>query len=122
MTIKVCVDGALKFAWEGNEAAIADILSEFPKTAQEVGETPVAMADVCISRLGAGDLPKLEDEEAKELMMTAVIWRVLTIDAPPECGGGTIGDHAAWRNLRIDFFTGFDGKEFYRSYNVYWDQ
>jgi hypothetical protein len=118
MPITVCIDGAKKFRWEGNDAAIADIVSRFPETAKEVGETPDSMSNTCIGHLD--DLSKLDDEEAKELIMTAVIWRILIHDAPSECGGGTIGDYASWREIKVDFCIALDRDGFHRRFNVYW--
>jgi hypothetical protein len=52
-TIAVSVDGDPIFNWQGDEAAITQLMEAFPSAAEHVGLTPNKFAQACVSHLSS---------------------------------------------------------------------
>jgi hypothetical protein len=59
--ITVAIDGETIFTWDGDEAAVKNVLEDFPHGAASVGMTPRALADNDVAHLSKG--LRVGDEE-----------------------------------------------------------
>ena len=89
-TMNITVGGKPFFTWDGDEAAVLNILVDFPRGAQGVGLSPQAFADNLIVHLKKGSL-LAEDQVGQETQMMGVIWRILTAETGLAERPGKIG-------------------------------
>jgi hypothetical protein len=104
-TMNITVGGKPFFTWDGDEAAVLNILDDFPSGAQGVGLSPQAFADNLIVHLKKGSL-LAEDQVGQEMQMMGVIWRILTAETGLAERPGKIGDYAANTDFDVDIEIG----------------
>ena len=101
--ITVAIDGETIFTWDGDEAAVKNVLEDFPHGAASVGMTPRALADNCVAYLSKGlRVPDEEHQVAQEMQMMGVIWHILEAETRNAEHPGKIADYAGAVNFLVD--------------------
>jgi hypothetical protein len=104
--IKITVEGMPFFSWDGDEASVASILSDFPRAAEHAGLTPRKFAESCLWHVRSGKT-LARTPEGEEMQMMGVIWLVLTSDTRNSQHPGKIADYVPTTDFAVDF--NFDG-------------
>jgi hypothetical protein len=104
-TMKIAVDGELIFNWDGDEAAVQNILERFPHGARSVGVTPEALADASIMHLN-NDSFLSADSVGQEMQMMGVIWRILTSETGDAEHPGKVSTYAANTDFDVNIEIG----------------
>jgi hypothetical protein len=99
--IKIAVDGKPLFNWQGDEAAVANILEAFPRGAKGVGQSAEAFAQTCMYHLLDGRLAS-SDKVGQEMQMMGVTWLILTRDTGHPDHPGKIGDYVPHTDFAVE--------------------
>jgi hypothetical protein len=82
---------AFKFRWEGDDAAIRDLMSRIEKEAASIGVTAQQFTDSCVKQLPATGLRENENEQQSQI--AAIAYTILKL--PIEGSGGLVCDYVA---------------------------
>jgi hypothetical protein len=100
-TIAVSVDGDPIFNWQGDEAAITQLMEAFPSAAERVGLTPNKFAQACVSHLSSDILHK-QGAVGQKMQMMGVVWLILDQNTNNAEHPGKIRDYAAITDFEVD--------------------
>jgi hypothetical protein len=104
--IKVSVHGTPLFDWNGDEAAVANILKQFPRGARGVGFEPDKFAQACVHYLESLPRRGPGNPVSQEMQMMGVTWLILTRDTGNPDRPGKIGDYVPHTDFAVNIELG----------------
>jgi hypothetical protein len=100
--IKVTAEKSeMEFEWQGDDAAIRNVMEAVKRTAEVGGITPQAYTHSVLKHLPA--LTKKGEEATQEAVMMAVLHLILTLPAERSGRPGLIADYAADEDINAVF-------------------
>jgi hypothetical protein len=106
--IAVSVNAKPVFDWEGGEDERDKILQGFPDAARHVGLTPPVFSDKCLAYLVEQEA-LLPVDDAGQLQMIGVIWRILITASNDAEHPGRLGDYVGNTDFSVDVWRDASG-------------
>jgi hypothetical protein len=100
--ISIHVDNKPVFSWEGDEAAVTEVLETIPVMADRCGMSPGELADHCMHQLLTDRKLEADSEDAQELHMLGIVWSILQLDSENADHPGKIADYAGAVDFAIN--------------------